>query len=81
MKAQFTCLRGYRREERERRPFFFPVLTLPKCPRETLQSALGMQTMRQGSQGKFSKKVNLESVQEFNRHQSGQSMACLRNRK
>lgn len=61
--------------------FFFPVLSFPKGPSETLQSAVGMQTMRQGRQRKFSEKINLESTQEFTRHQPGQSMICLMNRK
>ena len=38
------------------------------------------QTMKQGSCRRFSESVKL-SVQGFNRHQSRQSVACLRNRK
>lgn len=81
--AHYLCLRSYSQVERQRLilSFFFPVLSFPKGPSETLQSAVGMQTMRQGRQRKFSEKINLESTQEFMRHQPGQSMICLMNRK
>lgn len=79
IKSQSFCLRELQPSGKEKRhPFFLPVLRLPKCLSEPLQSALGMKTMREGSQEYFSEKVDLESAQGFNKHQFGQSVACLR---